>query len=95
MNLFERLKLLNFTVIKVSTPRDSLTGVATMIKPDFTCGWEIELCTTKSTTIYAVFGFHYMYKVTGKEKTLVMKIPASVNDEDFLDLVKDILAQEN
>lgn len=93
MNLFSNLQSLNFGVSKFSMPKDSVVGVTTMSRPDYNCGWELELCTVRHERFSETFGYHLMYKLVGKERILMIKVPSVINDDELVKVVNEVLTK--
>jgi len=87
----EELKKLGFEV-RGFTKQGLLTSTLSLRKKDFHNGWEIELFVINSiANLYPHIsnnGHHILYKVTGKDKEIIIKVPATIEDSVFNELVR-------
>lgn len=75
------------------------TSTLSLRKPDFHNGWEIELHVVNAISeLYPQIsheGYHILYKVTGKEKEIMIKVPAIIENSVFNELVRKEIEKNN
>lgn len=94
----EELKQLGFEP-RGFAKQSLLTSTLSLRKKDFHNGWEIELFVINAVAnLYPHIsnnGYHILYKVTGKDKEIIIKVPATIEDSVFNELVRNEIELNN